>query len=687
LTESTIAEFPGLHLHAELEGYKEHGDPLVLFTAIYGLIRPMPGEVAASAVDKHAALVELLERDEEKRRLVRQAFAEIVSTRRMVSFLADSGILPPTGFFTELMRIASHRLLPEIPDPDEFRDCLQIMLHRKDDWVWLSTIPAENSLRFWTLVTPDDELGPAEKLKVFDQFIEAMLVLAYRISGLDLDQDFRRLGDSFSGYSAAFRAVAGEAQRYADAWRRAEEAGETPHEDERHLLVLIDQCQKVVDKAHRAAMRVGTSLSLTFALRRATQSLQRLERIVTLLGAYWREDARSDAVSHWTALVRETAYAENQRNSLRRHVARGMSLLALRVTDNAAKSGEHYITETRSAYFGMWRSAMGAGIIIALLALLKIFASKLDLALIGYAFFYSMIYGLGFMLIYMLHLTIATKQPAMTAQTIAGYLGEAERGKPQQLERLADLVAAVTRSQIAAIIGNVAIALPTAMLVAIAWEYFHGVPMIDVGKGAHLLDDLDIIGWALPHAAIAGVFLFFSGVITGYFDNLSSYARIGERVARLGWLNRLVGTGKAGGIGRYVDAHLGGISGNFLFGCMLGSAGTIGIILGLPIDIRHIAFASANLGYALTAFGFDLPWTTLAWASLGVALIGFVNLSVSFSLALWMALRARDVAFTQTRGLLRTLWLRLRTAPRSFIAVPADAPAEVVAEHEADKAA
>ena len=42
---------------------------------------------------------------------------------------------------------------------------------------------------------------------------------------------------------------------------------------------------------------------------------------------------------------------------------------------------------------------------------------KLDLAPIGYALGYSLIYGLGFVVIYMLHLTIATKQPAMTGLT------------------------------------------------------------------------------------------------------------------------------------------------------------------------------------------------------------------------------------------------------------------------------
>ena len=54
---------------------------------------------------------------------------------------------------------------------------------------------------------PDDEIGRVQKRQLLDQFIEAMLILAYRISGVDLDQEFRRLGESLLGYAAAFRAV------------------------------------------------------------------------------------------------------------------------------------------------------------------------------------------------------------------------------------------------------------------------------------------------------------------------------------------------------------------------------------------------------------------------------------------------------------------------------------------------
>jgi len=659
---------------AAIADYREHRDALRLVGEVYALMRPRHADDTETAARRHLALIELLESDPQACRELRTAYGELLSTRALVGFFADSGILPPTGFFSELLRIVSHRLLPEIPDPREFRDCLRIVLDRSDDWVWLAAIPLENSVRLWRLLVIDDELGRLERRRIADQVIEAMLVLAYRISGLDVQQEFLRLGDGLAAQSAAFRAVAGEAQRYADALVAALDTGMPPQEDERHLLVLVDQCRTQLARAHRAASRVGTSLTLTHLLRRTGQYLARLELVARLLGESSRLGHDGDAVALWAQLLRQTVRAENERDSLRRHVARGVALLALRVTDNAAKSGEHYLTETRASYFAMWRSAAGAGLIIAVLALLKIFASQLELPPAGYAFTYSMIYGLGFALIYVLHLTIATKQPAMTAQTLAGRLGEMARGSAEEIERLVDLIAAVARSQLAAIVGNVAVALPTAILVGVLWRSVCGEAMLDPGKGAHLLADLDPLGWALPHAAIAGVFLFLSGILSGYFDNRAAYARIGERVAALRWLRAVAGATGAGRCGAYVDAHLGGLAGNFLFGCMLGSAGTLGVILGLPIDIRHIAFSSANLGYALTAFDFALPPIAVVWAALGVLLIGLVNLAVSFALALWMALRARDIAFAQTGALMRVLWQRLREAPGSFIAAPAATP-------------
>ncbi|MCK7497160.1 MAG: site-specific recombinase [Comamonadaceae bacterium] len=74
---------------------------------------------------------------------------------------------------------------------------------------------------------------------------------------------------------------------------------------------------------------------------------------------------------------------------------------------------------------------------------------------------------------------------------------------------------------------------------ALALAHWTGAPIIDVGKARAPARTTSIrSAGRMPHAAIAGVFLFLSGLISGYFDNKASYARIGERVARLRWLRR-----------------------------------------------------------------------------------------------------------------------------------------------------
>jgi len=653
-------------------------DTVAALAGLFDWIRPRRGEVAQAAAARYDAALRAMESDPACAAQVRRRVVELLASRRLVGYFADSGILPATGFFSELGRIVAERLLPELPDENDIRTAIRRIFPRRGDWLWVQALPAELGHRFWRIVAGDGEAIAPVLQPVLDQMLEALLVVAYRVGGLGVEEEFGRLGAEFGAYAPRFRGLAAAAQRFVDGLRAHLQDANVPCEDEAQLLVLVDQCEEAVERARRASMRLGTSLHLTYLLRRTAQSLRRIATLARLLGAWLRRDeaaeVREAALQSWAELVRDTLRAESQRNSLREHLSKGVALLALRVTDNAARTGEHYVAETRAQYFTMWRAAAGAGLIIGAMALVKILTAKMNLAPAGYALLYSLNYGLGFVLIYMLHLTVATKQPAMTAQTLAGYLAGVSPGAARlrgaELDRVVDLIVAVARSQFAAIVGNVAVALPTALALSLLLAQLKGAPVVDVGKAAHLLDELSPWGWAVPHAAVAGVFLYLSGLISGYFDNKASYARIGARVARLAWLRSLLGEARAGRVGAYAEQHLGGLMGNFLFGCMLGSAGTVGMILGLPLDIRHIAFAAANLGYAWAAFDFALPARTLLWAALGVTLIGFTNLAVSFALALWTALKARGVVFTQKRELLQRLWARFRGAPLSFFAAP-----------------
>lgn len=657
-------------IDAALAAFRDpQGNTLELIRHLVSVLRPR-NRSDDQASERYATMLTRLESNPGLSMAFRGHVVHFLATRRLLTFFTDSGILPGTGFFSEWWRILGNRLLPEAPDERRLKDCLHVIYDRTDDWRWLEEIPAEHSARFWALIAPAEELRSLDWRSIQEQVLDSVLLLAHRVSGLGIDSELMRASPDFDEHTPRFISLSAEALDFVNAFRAALNDPTLPADDGSQLLVIADQCRDTLQRIRKRALTVGTSLHLSYLLTRSEQSLERLHELVAILTAGQQSATRAGALEAWAEFARAAFLAENRRNSLRFYLAQLSRLLAVRVTENAARSGEHYICTTPDEYRGMWRSAAGAGVLIGSMALLKIFAGGLHAPLFVEAFLFSMIYGLGFVTIYLLGMTVATKQPAMTAQTLAGLLGDLKPTRGADLERLVDVVAAVSRSQLAAIAGNVMLALPVALALGFGLSQLFGAPLIATEKGARLLADLDILGWALPHAAIAGFYLFLSGLITGYFDNRAAYADVGQRLGRLRWLQSLAGQERAQRVGNYIQERLGGIMGNFLFGCMLGSTGVIGTILGLPLDIRHIAFASANLGYALVGFQFALPLTAVLWAALGIALIGLTNLAVSFTLAMRTALKARNVRIEHWAPLLKALAQRLRRQPRSFLLPP-----------------
>jgi len=238
----------------------------------------------------------------------------------------------------------------------------------------------------------------------------------------------------------------------------------------------------------------------------------------------------------------------------------------------------------------------------------------------------------------------------------------------------------VMRTQFIAIVGNVMAAIPVAWLIAVCWQSFTGAPVVNTEKAAHLLADLDPLhSLAIFHAAIAGVYLFLAGLIAGYYDNLAIYRQIPQRLAALPWLNRLLGETRTQRLAHYVEHNLGGLAGNFYFGLFLGVTGTIGFLLGLPLDIRHITFSSAYLSYAAVSYDYLIPLNVVLWSVAGVLLIGMTNLLVSFTLALWVALRSRKLKGSDALPLLPALVRRFWQKPKDFFIPPKDTAPETPA--------
>jgi len=418
----------------------------------------------------------------------------------------------------------------------------------------------------------------------------------------------------------------------------------------------------------KRAVKRGTSIGLTYLLERLDQTLERIENLLDLLDPDDAEKRRSTGVRLFKQMVVNNA----RRHSLRALWQENVKLLSRSVTENASHTGEHYITRNRAEYLQMLWSGAGAGLIIAFMALIKLEVVELGLSRGLETLLVCLNYGLGFVLIHILHFTVATKQPAMTAARFAAAVEQGDRGMAN-LKKLADLMIDVGRSQFVAVLGNVLVALPVAILVGWAYLELWHTPVLDAEAANYQLKQLSpITGLALFHAAIAGLWLFVSGLIAGFFDNRCAYLDLPGRLREHPLLRRIIPTGLRERIADYIDGNYGALAGNFFFGVLLGVTGYIGYLLSLPLDIRHIAFSSANLGYVVAG---GMPgWGDMTLYFIFVLLIGAMNLWVSFALAFWVALKARGARIGSVSRLLRVYFLRIAERPRELLLPPPPPP-------------
>ena len=629
----------------------------------------------ALANQKIQTLIDILRQHPEYGDGLASFVLKLIIQYRQIALYTDTGIMSDEGFFSSLRRLVGHRFLPLLPQDDSVVELVGYLFDKPQDERWLANVEKDKWDTLVSLLKVQEEhLHLVATAK--NNILNAIVILSYRISGIGLHPDLMEAYPQILNYSASFVAQNQEAVLFVNQYRQAHELDTltdiTPEHavDQAPLLVMLEQCDDIVAIVRKRIYKTGISIRLTNMMLRLDQSLQRM-RILTDLVAD-KSPNRDKAIIELIQTIITTA---NRRYSIGYLIDNNTKLLSRKVTENASRVGEHYISTDRAGYQKMFKKASIGGFLIAFMATLKILAYHLALAPMGRAFVNSMIYGLGFVFIHIVHGTVATKQPAMTAAAIASTISDGSGKKSHQLTKLSELVVDILRTQFIAIMGNVMLAVPVALIISFAWLQYTGAPMIDSNMAASLLHDLDpFYSLALPHAAIAGVYLFLSGLIAGYYDNLAVYNQIGARIYKHWLLQYMMPKSWLQRLGRFVEANLGAIMGNFLFGVFLGSTATIGFLFGLPIDIRHIAFASANLAHGLfNLSSAQISWPLILVSILGVALIGLVNLMVSFSLALIVALRSKEVRFFEWSRLTKLVFGHIISHPSDFF-WPRDKP-------------
>jgi len=705
---------------ATLERIDPYSDNIDLLVELVCHLRPSQRWVWQDADDPAQAvrtLTQLLKGNPAQAWALRRYITTLLEKRRHTSLYSDIGILSNDGFVTELKGRITYRFLPPALDDLYLSDALDQVLYREDDYEWIRAVPDADWMQLFDVIATapalEDHAPGRARVVTLKGLLDAIRTLSCRICALGLEPRLVHSYSQIENFDSPFLMQNIEANRYLDEYARYLGGERELPDDARHLLVMLDQCEDVVLKIRRLALSNGTSIALTYLLVAVQQSIDRLQKLLFLVDVTDEQGSTPAPVPAALevmdelvidgealppvvpmadkpgqlapleapllsprqraaiALAEELIEAHNTKYQVSGLVRDNVHLLARNVTENASRTGEHYIAEDRKDLRRMLWSSSGAGFIVGFMALFKILLGYLRMPPLVEAFLFSMNYSLGFVLIHMLHFTVATKQPAMTAQRIAASLHRSASGRGIDVDKLAELVNKVFRTQMVAVLGNVLVAFPVAWGIAEGVRWYTGHHLVDPIKALHLLNDIDPLhSPALFYAAVAGVWLFVAGLISGYYDNKALYTRMGQRVQQIRGLRRLLGAERLARLGGYVEDNLGGLMGNFFFGILLGTTGTVGFLLGLPIDIRHITFSAANFATALVALDYGMSWAQIGNAAAGVLLIGTVNLLVSFGLALWVALRARNIQFKRWILLVQALGRRFAYSPVEFFLGP-----------------
>ena len=634
-------------------------DDIQFLRALLEDIRPHNSSDTDSASKSIQALCFLLQQRPQFALSLRNSILRLLDEKSVISLYSEHGIQSDLGFFTEIYRRISHKLLPDVPDPKYLKDVFGQIFYQNSDANWVTSVP-NTVWRDFMHTLAMDQGNISQQDSCTQELKDALQVLSYRLSASGLDPELILQHEGLENNASPFITQNIEIQKFLT-------LEVTTADDIQHIYDVLKRCENLTDQIRKANAKTGTSISLTALMQRMLQQVHRMQLLVDILHGLLLKHDVSDAI---TRLFKQLVYAECKKNNLSEYWRQNTELLALRVTENASHTGEHYIAQHRSGYFKLMRSAMGAGVIIALMAMFKIIIASFHLAPLAEAIFFSLNYGLGFVLIHLLHFTVATKQPAMTAATIAATIDDNGRDS-KNIHNLVNIVAQTISSQTIAILGNVIVVIPMAILIDWLVVQYSGHHFIGEAK-AHLLLDSNnpVISLSALYAAVAGVCLFLSGLIAGYHDNLAAHNRIPGRIANLPRLQRWLGKERLLRISEYIRHNLGALAGNFYFGCLLGFASGLGVMLGLPLDIRHVTFVAAFSGYAFSALDFQLSYYLLGYALLGIAVVATINLLTSFGLAIYVAMKSRQVRYRHWKAFARELLTSLYRQPGKFLLPP-----------------
>ncbi len=612
-------------------------------------------QVTKTPVLRLKHLLGVLDRHPEHQARVGEVLRRFWSEVDNAALLADFGFAPRMDLWGELSRRVRARVLPLTPATTDLGELFALLFPEKDDADWLRAIDAE------TLARLRDRIAPAHQDSSWrGPFLDAIVFLASAVRASAFSPAIRQRMSPELLVDRPFRQLAHVAEQLGDRARAASETGEaTLLQQAQYLRALLDTCRQCADSVHEHLEAHGVSVNVVFEVDQLRERTHRIDALLTCVISPEpeREIAR---------LMADLVQTADERRSVRTLLAQHYSLLARKVAERSAETGEHYITRDFAEYRRMLGAAAGGGAVLAATTFIKFALLAIPLSAFWGGWWAGVNYAASFVLVQLLHFTVATKQPAMTAPAMAEKL--ADVADDAAVEGFVDEVAHLIRSQAAGIFGNLAAVVPVVLVVQAGSRFVFGAPLIDHHSAEHVLESITLLGPTALFAAFTGVLLFASSLIAGWVENWFVWHRIDSAIT---WNPRIVarlGAARARRWGIYWRANISGFAANISLGMLLGVVPVVALFFGLPIEVRHVTLSTGQLAAAVGTEGFQLlRHSAFWWCVAGIAVTAVLNLTVSFLMAFRVALRSRGIRLADRSRIYRAIRLRLWRMPLSFI--------------------
>lgn len=590
----------------------------------------------------------LLEKNEEWRAGFREVLQLTLQETYALDAFCQLGLPNKLSFFGEFFERFGTAILPREPVDDSLLSLLHWIFPYQEDADWIESIDSTSVERLFGL------LGHFELPRFERERQEALLILSSFIRSIGLSGEVRRLTSNFEEgglRESAFYQLQTQVERRLT----PEEVGR----DSEELHERLQQVRDVVREIYLKMESCGVSIDLVYQMERVSKYLDRLE---SLLHFSHEKGRRPQDVFLFLALVvRDNVNSK----SLRGFVRQNVSLLSKRIVRTNSEIGDQYISRNKAQLKKLLGTATGGGLVTVVTVYAKIFFSSLTVAPFIVGFLNSVNYAFSFVAIQLAGFTLATKQPANTAPALAHKIENLESEKCR--EELVTEVVCLIRSQVTSIFGNVMGVVPGILLVGYSFYFFFDQNLISRETAEYILKSHSLFGPTLFFAAFTGVLLFASSLIAGVIENWFMYRRLKTSLKKSERLISIFGKIRTRKFAEFLAQKMAGLASNVSLGFLLGLTPEILGFFGLPIEVRHVTLAFGTLAAAVPQLAieeiFSLQLLQIVIALVGV---GFLNVAVSFSLALLVALRAQEVKSTQLRPVLRAILTRLRRNPGSF---------------------